>query len=117
LYIPICKSSKDHGGPETKKTAQDTSGDIFAEEGVGFLPETESNSFLTGKPAKIKDNPPNDEKNDESNLEKKSFRENINLYEITDFKEGQVEFKLSVHLHWRKIDDCYYYPANAVNNL
>ena len=53
LYIPVCKSSVYHRWPETEKTAQGAGGDILAEERVGFLPEAKSNSFLTGKTAKI----------------------------------------------------------------
>jgi hypothetical protein len=35
----------------------------------------------------------------------------------TNFEEGEIKFKFSVYLHWRKIDDCYDRPTDAVNNL
>jgi hypothetical protein len=78
LYISICKSSKYHSWPETQKTAQGASGDIFAEEGVGFFPKAKPNSLLTRKPAKVEYETTNDEKNDESNLQK-TFRGNIKI--------------------------------------
>jgi hypothetical protein len=34
-----------------------------------------------------------------------------------NFKECKIKFKFSVYLHWRKIDDCYNRPADAVNSV